>query len=161
MTAHEKDVSSVMLSMRMAVDEGSPRSPFMNDYRPFLPGAGYPLACDNSWQNCGENEYLADRGILWSFNPEKGNAFVHDVSGDNEVHLTATAFVTGPYAVRVRGQAALAGFSDALWSTHDDFGVGVPYTLNLNVGVIPNPVRPHWQFLDHNADPTAQLTCGR
>jgi hypothetical protein len=140
-----------------------PAGEFIQDYRPFTPASDVPLACppEYAWirdvdAGC-DGQYFAERGFLWSYHHDTNGL---EVSTDNEVHLTMTAFVTGPYMIRVRGQDALPG-GPGLWATYKGFGVGVPYTLNLNLGVIPNPPRPHWQFLDAGADPSRQLMCGR
>lgn len=47
------------------------------------------------------------------------------------------------------------------WVALGAHGVGVPYTLNLSYGVSPNPLRPHWQFLDPDMDLMPVPYCGR
>jgi cysteine-rich repeat protein len=39
--------------------------------------------------------------------------------------------------------------------------LGVPYTLDFNLGIYPNPLRPHWQWLQRGADPAPYLPCSR
>jgi len=136
---------------------------YMTEWRPFLTD-GYPdrPRCEElpyDYNNC-DNQYFAERGFLWSFNQEPGGSTKIDVTDDNAVHLTFTAFNTGQYMVRVRSQAELDGDFYA-WQSYGSQGVGVPYTLNLSFGVVPNPLRPYWQFLDPGADPMPPLYCGR
>jgi hypothetical protein len=75
----------------------------------------------------------------------------------HDTHCDDDAPDCGNFVHRAQGMAAGLHF----YAQYARYIVGVPYTLNLNPGVIPNPPRPHWQFLDAGADPARQLVCGR
>ena len=65
----------------------------------------------------------------------------------------------------VRGQAKLEGNRTLLAQESAIHGNGAPYTLNVNLGVLPNKRRPHWQYLDPGEDPADNRDeanfCGR
>ena len=131
---------------------------------------GLDMASDYGYENAGQR-LLAQRGYLWSFNREQGPSNSIPVTDDNTGHLTLTAYITGPYMIRVRGQgnevpeprANLHGrwtqrYRNILGLGDDR---GYPYTLNVSFGVQPNRKRPHWQHLDSGQDPSRSLACGR
>ncbi|MFH2010920.1 MAG: hypothetical protein ABI333_30250 [bacterium] len=163
MTTNEKNGALTYLT-----HADTDRSDFINEWRPFY-NTGSPELCVDGFASTSvgglggcnhQGEYYAERGYLWSYNSGLSNIQSLDVTDDNAFHLTATAFVTGRYVVRVRGQHALFGNS-LTWPSYESQGIGVPYTLNLNIGVAPNPRRPHWQFLDPNPEPVSVPYCGR
>jgi len=59
--------------------------------------------------------------------------------------------------IRVRGQAELEGNRTLLAQESAIHGNGAPYTLNVNLGVLPNNRRPHWQYLDPGEDSADNL----
>jgi len=168
---------------------------WINDYRPVLTDqsrldcASASCACeDGDCDNCCEaDKYFAQRGYLWNFNTcsasDDSLASVLDtlkcshlphelystsnITTDNALHLTLTAFISGRYTIRVRSQDDNGVTLDGHWlwdfptAGIDTNEVGSPYTLDFNLGVYPNKLRPHWQWLEKRADPAPHLPCSR
>jgi hypothetical protein len=142
----------------------------INEWRPVIGESTNDFCEDNDYVNCRINstdeqqQLFSERGYLWSYNlvPTVSHFSPPD---DNAVHLTVTAFMTGPYIIRIRGQSALFGKSNELFFAQNDYGNGVPYTLNVNIGVTPAKRRPYWQYEDLAADPSLAIVpatiCGR
>ncbi|MCP3958706.1 MAG: hypothetical protein GY719_12705 [bacterium] len=160
-------------------------STYIQEWRPTLPLANttwIPTSYINYDESGGVREYYAERGYLWQYNvlpepecqtycwptpaPDACLPYcdvneVLPITGDNAVHLTLTAFVSGPYTIRVRGQKESTLALQGRYNDYDTHIVryhqGVPYTLNLNLGVNKNPRRPHWQHLQPDNDADRQL----
>ncbi len=162
---------------------------WVNDYRPVLPDQSQLECGDAACMDfgittncCAGIEYFAQRGYLWSFNkcsasddtlaPSLGalecTHLPHElystsnITADNALHLTLTAFISGRYTIRVRSQNEGDVKLDGYWRwSFPRFRVGAPYTLDFNLGVFPNKLRPHWQWLQNRADPAPHLPCSR
>lgn len=146
--------------------------------------------CGN--ENEHPNHYFAQRGYLWSYNicswkdvsttapqsdlecpntpwgfpPANGLYGAADITPDNSLHLSLTAFITGLYTIRVRSQDGNGVKLDGYWSWNSPLGgpypFGAPYTLDFNLGVFINKARPHWQFLQGaRGDLAPRLACSR
>ena len=139
-------------------------------WRPVFWPTGALCQDDMGYNNC-RNEFFAQRGYLWNYNHDLGNSNQIEVTDDNAVHLSLTAFITAPYIVRVRGQGNLieetTGNLFGNWTNKYSqiraagVGNGHPYMLNINVGVNANRLRPHWQYLDPGENPAKILECSR
>jgi hypothetical protein len=148
------------------------------DWRPVIGESPFDF-CDSYYNNnCNyeiddvpdpsaqERALFAERGYLWAYNVDPGTSGFHfEPTSDNSIHLTMTAFITGPYIVRVRGQEALYGPRGNNYYKHHSMGNGAPYTLNVNMGVLRNKMRPYWQYNDAGSDPSGVMSpasvCGR
>jgi hypothetical protein len=155
---------------------------FRQDWRPFLVDEAELMLPFDYHGPTTEEQYFAERGYLWSYakcsraqyemptsiarlscsNNDKYND-EGILPYDNTVQLTMTAFITGEYTVRIRGQGD-PGSEPTLdgWHNWDHVHqmVGAPYTLSFNIGTESNPRRPHWEYLE-SADPARVPVCGR
>ncbi|MFH2006840.1 MAG: myxococcus cysteine-rich repeat containing protein [bacterium] len=143
------------------------------------------------WDDRGNrtNEYFAQRGYLWNFNmcsvhdvassgnpqldlecsntpwgpaPATGYYSSSAIGLDNALHLSLTAFISGQYTIRVRSQDDNDVRLDGYWKWPFWRGIGgAPYTLDFNLGMMPNPLRTHWQWLQKGEDPQPRLKCSR
>jgi hypothetical protein len=156
----------------------------ITDWRPFIVDPN-EVMCPIDRCDADAFQYYAERGYLWSYQQcsaaqctgstqplvdaglrcgscDYSNPIPVSVY-DNVNHLSLTAFVTGEYLLRVRGQGdgntdvSLDGWHR--WNIVEQMS-GVPYSLDLNFGVASNPVRPHWQ-INENVDPSPIPICGR